>query len=152
MARLKHQLGALPIPSAPLRWRRWALGVAALGLVVGAFWFAYRSQRPPPPDAAAVAAVAAQVYLQDAEVAARLAVLKAWLQDRREVDDLVPLYSAATALLKTSHQALEPLGLHPTWTELQTTTDRLGVQIANGDPAATATLDTLVAALAQTSP
>lgn len=150
MKRLK-QRETLPT-SAPVRWRRWALGALVLALVVGALGFAYRSQRPPPADAATVAAVAAQVYLQDAEVAARLAVLRSWLQDRREVDDLVPLYTAATDLLKKSHQALEPLDLHPTWTELQTTVERLGVQIANGDPAATATLDTLVGMFARASP
>ncbi|CAN5889993.1 hypothetical protein BH24DEI2_BH24DEI2_10920 [soil metagenome] len=151
MARLKHRLETLPTP-APVRWRRLPLVALACLAVAAAAWFVYQRQTPPPPDAATVAAVAAQVYLQDAEVAARLAVLRGWLQDRREVDDIVPLYTAATDLLQTSHQALEPLGLHPTWTELQPTVQRLGVQIADGDAGATATLDDLTETLGKPAP
>lgn len=143
MTRLKH-LRAWPLRLPPMSRRRWLLAaLAAVALVLAALLLFYR-RAPPAPDAALLATLHAQVYLQDAEVAARLAVLKTWLQERRDLDEIEPLYTAAVDLLRAGHGAL---GATPPWTALEPDVTRLGVQIADGDDAALTTIDNLTSAL-----
>ncbi len=136
----------LPLPPSALG-RRWAVaGVGALlALLAG---LVYLTRPAPATDLSRTATVEAQVYLQDAEVVARLAVLKTGLADRRDPDELQPLYTAATDLLRAGHAALPPNSSLPSWADLEPLVTRLGVQLADGDSAAVATLDTLLTALA----
>ena len=134
-------------------WPRWRWAVAGvfalLGLLVAVV---YPSRPAPATDPARVSTAEAQVYLQDAEVAARLAVLKTYLTNRRDAAELQPLYTSAADLLRTSHAVLPADSSLPSWADLEPTVTRLGVQLADGDAEAVTTLDTLLAALAGSSP
>ena len=135
------------LPSSPqvtqrLRWA--TVGLALLFVAVALFSY---TRRPQLTDPAHRATTEARVYLQDVEVAARLAVLKTWLQDRRDLDELQPLYTSATDLLRTAHTALPPDSAVPTWLDLEPLVTRLGVQLADGDAAAVDTVDALLSAL-----
>ena len=123
------------------------VGVALIALIS---LYLYRSRTPEVSDLPALAAVEAQVYLQDVEVAVRLAVLKTWLQDRRDPEEIAPLYMALANSLRNSHSALAPGSPASTWLALEPTVTRLGVQVANGDPEAVATIDDLLATLSGT--
>lgn len=123
------------------------VGVALIALIS---LYLYRSRTPEVSDLPALAAVEAQVYLQDVEVAVRLAVLKTWLQDRRDPEEIAPLYTVVADSLRNSHSALAPGSHAQTWLALEPMVTRLGVQVANGDPEAVATIDDLLATLSGT--
>lgn len=125
------------------------MGVGVL-LIALISLYLYRSRTTEVSDLPALAAVEAQVYLQDVEVAVRLAVLKTWLQDRRDPEEITPLYTAVADSLRNSHSALAPSSPAPSWLALEPMVTRLGVQLANGDPEAVATTDDLLATLSGT--
>ncbi len=134
-------------------WRGWRWAVAGVFALLGLLvTVVYLSRPAPATDPARALTAEAQVYLQDAEVAARLAVLKTYLTNRRDAAELQPLYTSAADLLRTSHAALPVDSPLPSWADLEPTVTRLGVQLADGDAEAVTTLDTLLTILAGASP